>query len=135
MTLQELKVQHPELLKAYEKEVIDKVKGTDAVKNAIDAAIEEERKRIKALDNIKVTSEAAREIVDKAKFDEVRDYRDVIVDLYNLNAEKAGREIDQMEQEKKDAGIYNIQSGTLGNSKEQIENDIISAALAELGIK
>ena len=135
MTLQELKVQHPELLKAYEKEVIDKIKGTDTVKNAIDAAIEEERKRIKALDNIKVTSEAAREIVDKAKFDEVRDYRDVIVDLYNLNAEKAGREIDQVEGEKRDAGIYDIQSGTLGSSKEQVENDIINAALRELGVK
>ena len=95
----------------------------------------EERKRIKALDNIKVTSEAARKIVDKAKFDEVRDYRDVIVDLYNLNAEKAGREINLIEEEKKDAGIYDIQSGTLGNSKEQMENDIVSAALAELGIK
>lgn len=135
MTLQDLKMQHPELLKVYEKEIIDKIKGTDAVKNIVDAAVEEERKRIKALDGIKITSEAAKEIVNKAKFDEVRDYRDVIVDLYNLNAEKAGREIAQMEQEKKDAGIYNIQSGTLGNSKEQIENDIISAALAELGIK
>lgn len=135
MTLQDLKVQHPELLQAYEKEVIDKIKGTDTVKNAIDAAIKEERKRIKALDNIKVTSEAAREIVNKAKFDEVRDYRDVIVDLYNLNAEKAGREINLIEEEKKDAGIYDIQSGTLGNSKEQMENDIVSAALAELGIK
>ena len=120
---------------AYEKEVIDKIKGTDIVKDAVNVAIEEERKRIKALDNIKVTSEAARKIVDKAKFDEVRDYRDVIVDLYNLNAEKAGREIDQVEAEKRDAGIYDIQSGTLGNSKEQLENDIISAALAELGIK
>lgn len=135
MTLQELKVQHPELLKAYEKEVIDKIKGTDTVKNAINAAIEEERKRIKALDNIKVTSEAAREIVDKAKFDEVRDYRDVIVDLYNLNAEKAGREIAQTEEEKRDAGIYDIQSGTLGNSKEQMENDIVNAALRELGVQ
>ena len=135
MTLQELKMQHPEILQAYEKEVIDKIKGTDIVKDAVNVAIEEERKRIKALDNIKVTSEAARKIVDKAKFDEVRDYRDVIVDLYNLNAEKAGREIDQVEAEKRDAGIYDIQSGTLGNSKEQLENDIISAALAELGIK
>lgn len=135
MTLQDLKMQHPELLKVYEKEIIDKIKGTDAVKNIVDVAVEEERKRIKALDGIKITSEAAKEIVNKAKFDEVRDYRDVIVDLYNLNAEKAGREIAQMEQEKKDAGLYNIQSGTLGNSKEQIENDIISAALAELGIK
>ena len=128
-------MQHPEILQAYEKEVIDKIKGTDIVKDAVNVAIEEERKRIKALDNIKVTSEAARKIVDKAKFDEVRDYRDVIVDLYNLNAEKAGREIDQVEAEKRDAGIYDIQSGTLGNSKEQLENDIISAALAELGIK
>lgn len=135
MTLQDLKMQHPELLKVYEKEIIDKIKGTDAVKNIVDVAVEEERKRIKALDGIKITSEAAKEIVNKAKFDEVRDYRDVIVDLYNLNAEKAGREIAQIEQEKKDAGLYNIQSGTLGNSKEQIENDIISAALAELGIK
>lgn len=135
MTLQDLKMQHPELLKVYEKEIIDKIKGTDAVKNIVDAAVEEERKRIKALDGIKITSEAAKEIVNKAKFDEVRDYRDVIVDLYNLNAEKAGREIAQVEEEKKDAGIYNIQSGTLGNSKEQMENDIISAALAELGIK
>ena len=135
MTLQDLKMQHPELLKVYEKEIIDKIKGTDAVKNNVDEDVEEERKRIKARDGIKITSEAAKEIVNKAKFDEVRDYRDVIVDLYNLNAEKAGREIAQVEEEKKDAGIYNIQSGTLGNSKEQMENDIISAALAELGIK
>lgn len=133
MTLQELKMQYPEVFNNYEKEVLDKIKETDVVKNAINSAILEERKRIKALDSIKTVSEAAKAIVDKAKFEEVRDYRDVIVDLYNLNAEKAAAEITQLEKEKKDAGIYNIFSGSLGNEKEQLENDIINAALEEIG--
>ena len=43
-----------------------------------------ERKRIQDLDNIKIYSAGAKDIVNKAKFEEPRDCKDVIVDLYNF---------------------------------------------------
>lgn len=139
MTLAELKAQYPQLLNQFQEEVINSIKNTDAIKNTINTAvaeaIAEERKRIQDLDNIKVYSKTAKEIVDKAKFEAPRDYRDIIVDLYNLNAEQAGREINTVEEDKKNAGIYNITSDYSGNSKEQMSNDIVSAALKELGIE
>lgn len=139
MTLAELRAQYPELMNQHQEEVINNIRNTDTIQRMINQSVEEavaeERKRIQNLDNIRTYSQAARDIVNKAKFEEPRDYRDIIVDLYNLNSEQAGREIELTEEEKKQAGIYNIQSGNLGNSKEQLENNILNAALKELGIK
>lgn len=138
MTLAELKIQHPDLLNQYQQEVLSSVLGTDTVKNAINSAVQtaitDERKRIQNLDRIKTYSQAARDIVNKAKFEEPRDYKDIIVDLYNMTSEQAGREIEIAEKNKKDNGIYNITSGILGSSQEQIENNILNAALKELGL-
>lgn len=138
MTLLELKAQHPDLLNQFQEEILKSVAGKEAVKNAINNAVQtavtEERKRIQNLDGIKVYSQAAKEIVDKAKFEEPRDYKDIIVDLYNMNSERAGRDINQSEREKKAAGIYNIASGVEGSVKEQVINNVVDAALKELGI-
>ena len=129
MTLQELQEKHPSLLNEVKNNITNELMQTEQVKKAIENAIVAERERIKNLDNIKVYSDAAREIINKAKFEEVRDYKDVVVDLYNLNAEKASGEINKIETEKKQAGIYNIQTGDLGTSGQQEEDNIINAAL------
>ena len=136
MTLEELKIKYPEAFNQHRNEIINSIKDTDVVKKTIDSAVNEailsERNRIKNLDSIKTYSEAAREIVNKAKFEEPRDYKDIIVDLYNLNAEKAGREINLEEDDKNKAGIYNIHSGEFGNSQEELEKNIVAMALKEL---
>lgn len=131
MTLKELKENHSELYNEVKQELIK----TNVVTNAIEQAIADERARIKNLDSLKTYSPKAKEIVDKAKFEEVRDYRDVVVDLYNLNAEKAAGEINGSEKEKQEAGFYNIQSGNLGTPEEQAEEAMINAALEEMGFK
>lgn len=135
MTLKELKAQHPELINELQAELIN----TDTVKNAINGAVQtaiaEERKRIQNLDGIKTYSKAAKELVDKAKFEEPRDYKDIIVDLYNMNSEQAGREIDRGEEEKAAAGFNGITSGVEGSEKEQMLNSVIETALKELNIK
>lgn len=135
MTLKELQEKYPNVYAEVKNNITQELAKTDTVKKAIQNAVEAERARIKNLDSIKIYSEKAKEIVDKAKYEEVRDYKDVIVDLYNLNAEKAANEIDQVEKEKEQAGINNIASGNLGTPEEQIELNIINAALAELEVK
>lgn len=138
MTLLELKAQHPELLNEFQNEILNSITGKDTVKNAISDAVEKavmtERKRIQDLDNIKIYSAGAKDIVNKAKFEEPRDCKDVIVDLYNLGSEQAGKVIDQMETEKDVAGINGITSSAAGSQKEQLVNDIVNSALKELGI-
>lgn len=138
MTLLELKEQHPELLKEYQQEILNSLKGKDTIKNAISEAVQksimEERKRIQDLDNIKIYSPAAKEIVNKAKFEEPRDCRDVIVDLYNMSSEQAGKELDIIETEKNITGINDISSSISKTGKEQMVNDIVNSALQELGI-
>lgn len=135
MTLKELKAQHPELINELQSELIN----TDTVKNAINGAVQtaiaEERKRIQNLDGIKTYSKAAKELVDKAKFEEPRDYKDIIVDLYNMNSEHAGREIKRGESEKAAAGFNNITSGMEESEKEQMINSVVETALKELNIK
>ncbi|MBR8701151.1 ATP-dependent Clp protease proteolytic subunit [Fusobacterium sp. DD29] len=135
MTLKELQEKYPNVYAEVKNNITQDLAKTDTVKKAIQNAVEAERARIKNLDGIKIYSEKAKEIVNKAKYEEVRDYKDVIVDLYNLNAEKAANEINQAEREKEQAGINNIASGHLGTPEEQEELNIINAALAELGIK
>ena len=135
MTLKELKAQYPELINELQTELIN----TDTVKNAINGAVQtaivEERKRIQNLDGIKTYSKAAKELVDKAKFEEPRDYKDIIVDLYNMNSEHAGREIKRGEDEKAAAGFNGITSGMEESEKEQMLNSIVETALKELNIK
>lgn len=135
MTLKELKNQYPNLVNELQEEIL----STDTVKNAINGAVQtavaNERKRIQDLDNIKIYSKAAKAVVDKAKFEEPRDYKDIIVDLYNMNSEQAGREIDQMETERERAGFKNINSNFEGSDKEEMMNDVIETALKELNLK
>lgn len=139
MTLEELKIKYPEAFNQYKNEVINSIKDTDVVKKTIDSAVNSailsERERIKSLDNLKTFSQEAKDLVNKAKYEEPRDYRDIVVDLYNMSSEQAGREIGLEEKEKKDNGIYDIYSGSLGSSEEQLQNNIVNAALKELGIK
>ncbi|MDH6456920.1 ATP-dependent Clp protease protease subunit [Fusobacterium sp. PH5-7] len=138
MTLIELRAQYPELLNQFEGEILNSVTSTDTVKNtinkAVQTAITEERKRIQSLDGIKTYSQAAKDIINKAKFEEPRDYKDIIVDLYNMNSEQAGKEIEMIEGEKAAAGFNNISSAIEGSAKEQMISNIVEAALKELKI-
>ena len=135
MTLKELKAQYPELINELQTELINTDTVKSAINGAVQTAVAEERKRIQNLDGIKTYSKAAKELVDKAKFEEPRDYKDIIVDLYNMNSEHAGREIERGEDEKVAAGFNGITSGMEESEKEQMLNSIVETALKELNIK
>ncbi|WP_462355082.1 head maturation protease, ClpP-related [Fusobacterium ulcerans] len=133
MTLAELKNKCPEVIQELRNEIINEIQQNGEITKVIENRILEERNRIKNLDSIVVFNEEQKKVVDKAKFEEPRDHKDIIVEFYNSNAAKAKAEIGQVETEKKEAGIYNIVSNTvIGSSQEQLENSVVNAALEEL---
>lgn len=73
MTLKELKEKHKGVLDEYKSEVLAEVQNSDYMKQATQAAIEAERKRIKALENIPVFNDKQKETIMKAKYEEPRD--------------------------------------------------------------
>ena len=104
MTLKELKEKHKGVLDEYKSEVLAEVQNSDYMKQATQAAIEAERKRIKALENIPVFNDKQKETIMKAKYEEPRDANEIIVEFYNSQASQAKAEIEKGEEEKAEAG-------------------------------
>lgn len=124
--LMELKNQFPAMLEEYKKEVLDSVDNTEVINKAILA----ERERIKNLDSIKIFNDAQKEIVNKAKFEEPRDHRDIALEFYNSAPYQAAAEIEKTEKERVENGFYDIPAG--GDTKttaQREEEEIINAAL------
>lgn len=130
MTLKELKEKHKGVLDEYKSEVLAEVQNSDYMKQATQAAIEAERKRIKALENIPVFNDKQKEIIMKAKYEEPRDANEIIVEFYNSQASQAKAEIEKGEEEKAEAGLNNLSSdGITLEAKD--EEAVLKAALEE----
>lgn len=130
MTLKELKEKHKGVLDEYKSEVLAEVQNSDYMKQATQAAIEAERKRIKALENIPVFNAKQKETIMKAKYEEPRDANEIIVEFYNSQASQAKAEIEKGEEEKAEAGLNNLSSdGITLEAKD--EEAVLKAALEE----
>lgn len=133
MTLKELKEKHKGVLDEYKSEVLAEVQNSDYMKQATQAAIEAERKRIKALENIPVFNDKQKETIMKAKYEEPRDANEIIVEFYNSQATQAKTEIEKEEKEKAEAGLNNLSSD--GITLETKDEEAVLKAALEAYIK
>ena len=133
MTLKELKEKHKGVLDEYKSEVLAEVQNSDYMKQATQAAIEAERKRIKALENIPVFNDKQKETIMKAKYEEPRDANEIIVEFYNSQASQAKAEIEKEEGEKAEAGLNNLSSD--GITLEAKDEEAVLKAALEAYIK
>ena len=120
--LQELKAMHPELLSEYEKEIKAELEKNETTK--IENAVKEERERIKALEAIPVLNDAQKEIVNKAKYEQAREPKDIMAEFFMSNANKAQAEINASKNEAEKLGINNIAPSV---SNELGDNGVIDA--------
>lgn len=128
MTLKELKEKHKGVLDEYKAEVLAETQNSDYMKRATEAAVEAERKRMKALENIPVFNDKQKETIMKAKYEEPREANEIIVEFYNSQATQAKTEIDKVEEEKATEGLNNLSSdGVTLEAKD--EEAVLKAAL------
>ena len=128
MTLKELREKHKGVLDEYKTEVLAEVQNSDYMKQATAAAVEAERKRIKALENIPVFNDKQKATIMKAKYEEPRDANEIMVEFYNSQATQAKTEIDKVEKEKATEGLNNLSSdGVTLEAKD--EEAVLKAAL------
>jgi ATP-dependent Clp protease, proteolytic subunit ClpP len=125
-TIQELLNEYPDLMNDYRNQIINETKENEAER--IKNAVLEERKRIEALEKIPVINEKQKEIVNKAKYEEPKDYKDIIVDFFMSNANKAHEEIEKIKNEQKENGITDIAPST-EEGQNDIFNEICTAAI------
>lgn len=118
-SVKELLSEYPDLMNDYRNQIINETKENEAER--IKNAVLEERKRIEALEKIPVINEKQKEIVNKAKYEEPKDYKDIIVDFFMSNANKAHEEIEKIKNEQKESGISDI-----APSDEEGQNDIFN---------
>lgn len=125
-SIQELVNEYPQLMNDFKNQIINEVKGSE--KEKIENAVLEERKRIEALDKIPVINDKQREVINKAKYEEPRDSKDIVVDFYMSNANKAQEEIEKIKNEQKKAGIDGIAPST-EEGQDNVFNEICAAAI------
>ena len=118
-TIQELLNEYPNLMNDFKNQIVNEIKENEAER--IKNAVLEERKRIEALEKIPVINEKQKEIVNKAKYEEPKDYKDIIVDFFMSNANKAHEEIEKIKNEQKESGISDI-----APSDEEGQNDVFN---------
>ena len=118
-TIQELLNEYPDLMNDFKNQIVNEIKENETKK--IENAVLEERKRIEALEKIPVINEKQKEIVNKAKYEEPKDYKDIIVDFFMSNANKAHEEIEKIKNEQKESGISDI-----APSDEEGQNDVFN---------
>ena len=125
-TIQELLNEYPDLMNDFKNQIVNEIKENETEK--IENAVLEERKRIEALEKIPVINEKQKEIVNKAKYEEPKDYKDIIVDFFMSNANKAHEEIEKIKDEQKENGIIDIAPST-EEGQNDIFNEICAAAI------
>ena len=123
-SVKELLSEYPDLMNDYRNQIINETKEKEKIENAV----LEERKRIEALEKIPVINEKQKEIVNKAKYEEPKDYKDIIVDFFMSNANKAHEEIEKIKEEQKENGITDIAPST-EEGQNDIFNEICTAAI------
>ena len=125
-SVKELLSEYPDLMNDYRNQIINETKENEAER--IENAVLEERIRIEALEKIPVINEKQKEIVNKAKYEEPKDYKDIIVDFFMSNANKAHEEIEKIKDEQKENGITDIAPST-EEGQNDIFNEICTAAI------
>lgn len=125
-SVKELLNEYPDLMNDYRNQIINETKENEAER--IKNAVLEERKRIEALEKIPVINEKQKEIVNKAKYEEPKDYKDIIVDFFMSNANKAHEEIEKIKDEQKENGITDI-APSAEEGQNNIFNEICGAAI------
>ena len=125
-SVKELLSEYPDLMNDYRNQIINETKENEAER--IKNAVLEERKGIEALEKIPVINEKQKEIVNKAKYEEPKDYKDIIVDFFMSNANKAHEEIEKIKDEQKENGITDIAPST-EEGQNDIFNEICTAAI------
>lgn len=125
-SVKELLSEYPDLMNDYRNQIINETKENEAER--IKNAVLEERKRIEALEKIPIINEKQKEIVNKAKYEEPKDYKDIIVDFFMSNANKAHEEIEKIKDEQKENGITDIAPST-EEGQNDIFNEICTAAI------
>ena len=125
-SVKELLSEYPDLMNDYRNQIINETKENEAER--IKNAVLEERKRIEALEKIPVINEKQKKIVNKAKYEEPKDYKDIIVDFFMSNANKAHEEIEKIKDEQKENGITDIAPST-EEGQNDIFNEICTAAI------
>ena len=124
--VQELVKEYPELMNDFKNQIINEIKESE--KEVIKNAILEERKRIEALEKIPVINEKQKEIVNKAKYEEPRDPKDIMADFFMSNANKAHEEIKKIKNEQTESGITDI-TPSVEETKDSTFNEICAAAI------
>ena len=125
-TIQELINEHPKLMNDYKNQIINEIGNSE--KEKIEAAIKAERERIQALDKIPTLNDSQKETINKAKFEEPREPKDIMADLFMSNANKAYEEIEKIKNEQKESGINNITPST-EEEQDDVFNEICAAAI------
>ena len=79
-SIQELINEYPKLMNDYKDQIINEIGENQ--KNKIEAAIKAERERIQILDGIPTLNDSQKEIINKAKFEEPRDPKDIMAEFF-----------------------------------------------------
>ena len=125
-SIQELLNEYPQLMNDFKNQIISEQE--ESQKETIKNAVLEERKRIEALENIPVINEKQKEIINKAKYEEPKDPKDIMADFFMSNANKAYEEIEKIKNEQKESGINNITPST-EKEQDDVFNEICAAAI------
>ena len=125
-SVQELLNEYPQLMNDFKNQIISEQE--ESQKETIKNAVLEERKRIEALEKIPVINEKQKEIINKAKYEEPKDPKDIMADFFLSNANKAYEEIEKIKNEQKESGINNITPST-EEEQDDVFNEICAAAI------
>lgn len=125
-SIQELLNEYPQLMNDFKNQIISEQE--ESQKETIKNAVLEERKRIEALEKIPVINEKQKEIINKAKYEEPKDPKDIMADFFMSNANKAQEEIEKIKNEQKKAGIDGIAPST-EEGQDDVFNEICAAAI------
>ena len=126
-SIQELINEYPKLMNDYKDQIINEIGENQ--KNKIEAAIKAERERIQILDGIPTLNDSQKEIINKAKFEEPRDPKDIMAEFFMSNANKANQEIQTSKTDISNAGLDKIPPSNTDLGDSSVENEIYEAAL------
>ena len=126
-TIQELINEHPKLMNDYKNQIINEIGNSE--KEKIEAAIKAERERIQALDKIPTLNDSQKETINKAKFEEPREPKDIMAEFFVSNANKANQEIQAAKDDILKAGLDKIIPSNSDLGDNSVEDEIYKAAL------
>ena len=115
------------LMNDYKNQIINEIGNSE--KEKIEAAIKAERERIQALDKIPTLNDSQKETINKAKFEEPREPKDIMAEFFVSNANKANQEIQAAKDDILKAGLDKIIPSNSDLGDNSVEDEIYKAAL------